>query len=570
MLPQYSLVHILALLVLQRANCNEDVHSPECAATGCDFEQDVSLWQVDLLQTHVETVELGGGEFASSSAETQQGSQKSSALGHRNRTAGVEYPLSMYYGLSPKHGSEEPNSFYAIRSDPKACSMMLPNITKWMAPMFWLDVEPKPVPSRFMFGKCPVPLKGELRRVGLGLNKHRDDAPAGPGYNPSFVRLPSHLQAAFPAGHWLAIFRVGGEDRSGACPAKVGARRVNVMMALLDPESYYLQHGSHLAILDEQFQTIAQTKVKVRGGDEKWNTASVTDAKIISLKNGEIFIGFNGYALDYSPYKHVDEYYYKTNELVSLLMVNANHGARENDIVLEAWINHAHTRLVQECKDLGMHAPGPKKNLGFFIHPESEELQVMDWIYPTKVGIMQPASLKEESMRKSDYLPISCFGYLPEAGHADLSEAMAGVLDFKLRNAILHNGANLIWIDTLGEFLGVGHIIRGASGRLDEIVSKKQILAEHHYTHTFFTISGSAPFTLKRVGTEFCFESARVAGDCETTQYASSLALEGDKLHVGYGIMDCEAAVMTVNLTQALDTLRPMQPSRESGSSVAS
>jgi len=188
--------------------------------------------------------------------------------------------------------------------------------------------------------------------------------------------------------------------------------------------------------------------------------------------------------------------------------------------------------------------------------PEAEEVNVLDVIYPTHVGIMQPASLKAEPTRSSEYVPPVCFGYLPEAGQPDLSSVMAGVLEGSLREAFLHNGASLIWIEGLGEFLGVGHIVRGNGGTPKQLTARETLVTNHHYTNSFFTISGSAPYHMRRLGTEFCLESSQFGGDCETLQFVSSLALEGDKLHVGYGIMDCEAAVMTMNLSQALSTLQ--------------
>mmetsp|Transcript_18767 Transcript_18767/g.41144 ORF Transcript_18767/g.41144 Transcript_18767/m.41144 type:complete len:582 (+) Transcript_18767:56-1801(+) len=471
---------------------------------------------------------------------------------------GVEYPPALYFGLgSPKR----PDGFYSIKSSAQQCAILLPNVTARDSKLMWTAWEPDPVPSNFLFGECPHPLRGISRRVGSALNNRSSGAPKGPGFNPSFVALPAHLVAAFPAGRWLMILRVGGEDQTGACPRQAGAQRP----ATLRSPEYFSDWGSRIVVLDENFETIAEARVEMLGGDPFWGATGITDAQLANLGNGDLHIGFNAYSWDYS-HLHVSgnsswehRGYWRSHELVGLLQVRAVFV--NTFFQLEAWVDQRSTRMVEECPRMRMHAPGPKKNLGFFTHAETGHLEVLDRIFPTHVGNLSIPIVHDAPTDTPKQVSSVCYGYHEDALAPHLGDIAAGVLDADLDAADFQNGPNLVWINETAEYLGLGHFDRGANDKNSSAVGSESLGMAHHGTHFFFTVSAGPPYKLQRLSPEFCFASARHPSDCESVQYASSLAVDGDKLHIGYGIMDCEAAVMTVNTVDVVETLRLIEVS---------
>ena len=103
--------------------------------------------------------------------------------------------------------------------------------------------------------------------------------------------------------------------------------------------------------------------------------------------------------------------------------------------------------------------------------------------------------------------------------------------------------STLLYLPNTKEYLGIGHILReaGYSG------------VGHHYTHAFFTISDTAPYTIIRLSGEFVFESKYAKGDADSIQFSTGLKWvptiyqdEGRRtaIAIGYGIMDCESSVI--------------------------
>eukprot|EP00404_Azadinium_spinosum_P024923 CAMPEP_0180598706 /NCGR_PEP_ID=MMETSP1037_2-20121125/23009_1 /TAXON_ID=632150 /ORGANISM="Azadinium spinosum, Strain 3D9" /LENGTH=530 /DNA_ID=CAMNT_0022617335 /DNA_START=88 /DNA_END=1677 /DNA_ORIENTATION=+ len=464
---------------------------------------------------------------------------------------GVEYPLALYFGLDSAY--KRPDVFHGITRSAEQCAS--PIMAAVRKSLTWMAGESELVPSNFLFRECPHPLQGISRRVGSGLNNRSSGALKGPGFNPSFVPLPAHLSAQFPAGRWLMILRVGGKDSTVACP---GNARVQHSAPEFSRKSLS-DWVSRVVILDQNFETIAQAKVEMRGGDPFWDSTGITDAKIIDLGNGDLILGFNAYSWDHSPHYTVEnpdverdpDGFWRTHELVGLLQVKVDHNLSR----LEAWVDHNSTLIVQECSQRGMYAPGPKKNLGFFKHAGTGHLQVMDWIHPTHVGKLNTQTLHDAPTNTSKHIAPVCYGYYEGAEAPELGDIMAGVLNDTLYPAELHNGPNLVWINETAEYLGIGHFYRGWMDKSTMNVGKDAVGTSHHYMHFFFTLSRGPPYKLQRLSPEFCFSSAHRPSDCESVQYASSIVLDGDNLHIGYGITDCEAAVMTVDTVEVLNSL---------------
>lgn len=131
----------------------------------------------------------------------------------------------------------------------------------------------------------------------------------------------------------------------------------------------------------------------------------------------------------------------------------------------------------------------------------------------------------------------------------------------------------------VGEFLGIGHLHRGG-------VNTSLARWGHHYNHFFYTVHAQTG-ALLRVSTEFCFAAlaqrlSKQSGVCEVIQFASTLSLEdsGNKsasasrhestllpsplaqVLVSYGVNDCEAAILKLDLwTEVLPLLKPLHES---------
>lgn len=78
---------------------------------------------------------------------------------------------------------------------------------------------------------------------------------------------------------------------------------------------------------------------------------------------------------------------------------------------------------------------------------------------------------------------------------------------------------------------------------------RKDAAYGHHYTHAFFTISATRPYHLKRLSQEFLFPSQVNPADGDVIQFASGLewATPNHQIAIGYGINDCEGAIIRVD-----------------------
>ena len=79
------------------------------------------------------------------------------------------------------------------------------------------------------------------------------------------------------------------------------------------------------------------------------------------------------------------------------------------------------------------------------------------------------------------------------------------------------------------------------------------------YSHFFYALEASAPFSLLATSNEFCLGTSADGTDCESVQFVSGLALdpEGDFV-LSFGVNDCEAKVGVVGRERVWRSLRPM------------
>eukprot|EP00934_Nitzschia_sp_Nitz4_P003417 Nitzschia sp. Nitz4//scaffold1_size375055//142945//144581//NITZ4_000257-RA/size375055-augustus-gene-0.670-mRNA-1//1//CDS//3329540988//3407//frame0 len=114
-----------------------------------------------------------------------------------------------------------------------------------------------------------------------------------------------------------------------------------------------------------------------------------------------------------------------------------------------------------------------------------------------------------------------------------------------------HGTSNqLLYLVDTDEYLGIGHIHRERKWGSDR---RRDAAFGHHYTHSYFTVSARAPFHLRRLSPEFVFPSMvdGYQNDADVVQFASGLEWSTDgperSIVIGYGINDCEAAVVHID-----------------------
>lgn len=84
------------------------------------------------------------------------------------------------------------------------------------------------------------------------------------------------------------------------------------------------------------------------------------------------------------------------------------------------------------------------------------------------------------------------------------------------------------------------------------------------YSHFFYALEASAPFSLLATSNEFCLGTSADGTDCESVQFVSGLQLRArakkgeEELLVAYGVNDCEAKLARVDVARVLASLRPV------------
>lgn len=477
------------------------------------------------------------------------------------KTSPFPYNPNHFYGLGK--AAARLDGFFKVEQKPNGCALSVPNVSYFPFTRYWSWAAPQPHWSRFSFGECPrVLVPGSVTRLEF------DFGTAARGYNPSMVALPFKLHDAFPTGRWLVAVRTGLEQCTGA--TDLGTKLV----------------GSHVAVLDENFQILTRTAIRVAHGDNYTDDMALADVRIIQVDGDEVKISFQPYTLDANPWA-ADEAQrlfpwdrrWSYHEVVAKLHLSPS--KIKSRVALTAWIDRLESKVLLRCPDeKSWNQPSRHvlKNMGFFtssghlhaldmIHPlevvksqDFHEMQQAPWNAPTHIT---PLCAKDKDVKRSALRVLPWAGAVGQSSHDGLSDLE------------IHNGANLVWIENTKEYLGLGHFTRGYSDwyttgvhlkynqttgySFVEDISSRNTTTRfgHHYTHLFFTLSGTEPFHIKRMSPEFCFQSMQNPSDCETIQFASSLTLDGDKkLHVGYGVMDCESYLATFDIASVLQSLR--------------
>jgi len=130
----------------------------------------------------------------------------------------------------------------------------------------------------------------------------------------------------------------------------------------------------------------------------------------------------------------------------------------------------------------------------------------------------------------------------------------------KVQKSHIHGtNAFMVLLADRDEFLGMAHFHRPNDRKPNQYAR-----FGHHYTHAFYTINTQQPFRLTGLSPEFVLPSAQYSEDAEIIQFASGLELNGDdQLVIAYGMNDCEAAVVQVDLRTVHNLIRPVEAGKQ-------
>lgn len=186
------------------------------------------------------------------------------------------------------------------------------------------------------------------------------------------------------------------------------------------------------------------------------------------------------------------------------------------------------------------------------VSTDSERLQSLTWVDPVTVinvdttphvNVVNKAKNKPPAKKKTKKVP---------------------------KSHIHGTNAFMVYLPDTQEYLGIGHFHRPNDRDPNEYAR-----FGHHYTHCFFTIrhkavppketdddfDPSTAFALATLSQEFVLPAATTfSDDAEIIQFLSGLELDedGKSIIIAYGINDCEAAVVRVQLSQVRTLLKPV------------
>jgi len=501
MLLRHSLASPLFLLTITSVtgDCDAD---DNCAAT-----TEVNLLQVGL---NVEESTLDNPSVA----KVHHSTCEDASIMLRG-TGGALCNLALpAFGLSQY--SNDTGAMYWTTCHKGQCYLNMPNVTSWKDltgskryDVTWGEVGSEPTRSSFVFGKLP-----KILDTGKALR-----APMFYQFplNPGLAKMPSQLRDVFPDGRFLSVL------------------------------PFVPEYNTMLQVLNADLEVVGETKIELDSDiDLGFKFQYFGDPRILTLNNGDLLLAFSAYKLAWRrPY--CEDANWMTHMALTQLHVKAQHPQS-----LKAWVNRNETMLIDECPEQGYHAPGPKKNLGFFEHKSG--VHVLDWIFPTKIGKLD---MKAKQVGFESYFSKVCLhdSREPPTPKDVPWSGIVGQEALKPAHQLtLSNSATLVWVEESKEYLGIGHLKRHFASKEYECYP----WWGNHYTFIYYTLAQDPPFNIQRVGeSEFCFQSATLkVRDCDSVQFVSSMVRDGPHLYIGYGVNDHEAYVATLNITDVLGTLR--------------
>jgi hypothetical protein len=475
------------------------------------------------------------------------------------------------YGLNHNDSSRRPDGLFELVKRDGKCFLSVPEVfappsdfaakrTSVLSPagppQTWA---PDPLYVGFNFDQCPFVIETlsqkQLKLVGM---------------NPTISALPTTLQAHFENGRWLAMS----------------------------------SHSNLLHLLDNDFETIAATRIHIKGFENtfmpkdshafnlnfqkphpvKLEEIFNSDPRLFTKNDGTLVLSSVPYNLmeipELYPRNQSNSFSWWDAELFAPLHVTTVVG-KTGKVVLKAWTDREEWRSLQAC-------PEEDKKLGFdnafksdsamknsaLMQAPGQDVYVVDWVYPPNVGKFDLESPAVPG-RYEEHFHGSCFRYT--AGPKLQDESVFGqgyTADMNASKKPAYNhpsgGPAMIWLNESQQFLGVGHFHKGF-GESPMNALYHQVTWGHHYTYAFYTYNKEPPFRMTNLGTEFCFASVwdPEGKDCDIVQFISGMQRDGDNLAITYGVRDSLGFAAKISLTTALASLRPVESRGIAGDVVA-
>jgi len=133
-----------------------------------------------------------------------------------------------------------------------------------------------------------------------------------------------------------------------------------------------------------------------------------------------------------------------------------------------------------------------------------------------------------------------------------INTSMPSLLQFRDDPSRVHNNIHPLHLPERKEYLIVVHTHEGSNGFT---------WYGTRYRHQYITISDTPPFIVTAQSNEFCISAIQSTDDCEAIQFVMSVVRMEDnpnKVLMSYGINDCEAAVIKLDLSDILGSLIPV------------
>jgi len=270
------------------------------------------------------------------------------------------------------------------------------------------------------------------------------------------------------------------------------------------PPGRHHRNEVDLMLVDAQFGTLWQTTIRARTSST--TTFSADDARLL-VHDGSLYVTFkrygdhggNGAVLYLAKLEALERQENESPESPSSFQI---HATREWALCCGRNFMALSTPLKSSSTDKE-NMNEPTSNLSFLTWPDPIWVQSLD----TRTSEL---SAQDASSSASPAVTSIRFDNPTESSRNALgkSSKFHGTSGF------------LLHLPDLNEYLGVGHIHRERKWAKDHRVDAK---FGHHYTHAFFTISTTAPYSLKRLSQEFVLPSTSKARDADIIQFASGL-----------------------------------------------
>ena len=302
-----------------------------------------------------------------------------------------------------------------------------------------------------------------------------------------------------------------------------------------------------LLLLNESFETVAEatihTKIDAKFGrvnpNNQMKTFKLDDARLFTHK-GQIWVS----------YREGRHFGYDKQVLNKLYFQFANVPSSGAQLRTSSSNDHTNKEFTVTLLASDTETLCCGRNMALIDNVHTNQLQALTWV--------DPVTVVDVEMSKSDGT-----AKLEQQQQKQQQPKQRRLKEEKKKSHFHGTNGFMVYLPDLGEYLGIGHFHR-PPGRDKNDYAR----FGHHYTHSFFTITDKPPFRLKRLSPELVLESHAYSEDTEIIQFWSGLEIisddqNGAKLALAYGINDCEAAALHMDLSVVEGLLREVPEGKE-------